>query len=72
MFLLAYFYLTPVLYPASFIPEKELFGTSVINARELSLMQPDGAVRDGVPQRAVRRPDAGLETMLWLTVLVIR
>ncbi len=65
VFLLAYFYLTPILYPANFIPAKEVaFG---LDTREISLMNP--MARFAMAFRNVlydvRMP--GFETMVWLT-----
>jgi ABC-2 type transport system permease protein len=63
--LLAYFYLTPVLYPPTFIPENEFLGTS-LTWRDVALMNPMArfvmAYRNVLYD--VRLP--GLETMLWL------
>jgi lipopolysaccharide transport system permease protein len=63
--LLAYFYMTPILYSPEFIPDKPLFGTSV-SWREAALINPMArfvmAYRNIVYD--VRLP--GFETMLWL------
>jgi lipopolysaccharide transport system permease protein len=65
VFLLAYFYLTPVLYPPTFIPEKALFGTS-LSWRDVALANPMArfvmAYRNLLYD--VRLP--GFETMVWL------
>lgn len=67
VFLLAYFYLTPILYPVTFIPETPVFGTSV-TMRDVALANPMArfmmAYRNVLYD--VRLP--GLETMLWLLV----
>jgi ABC-2 type transport system permease protein len=63
--LLAYFYLTPVIYPYTFVPEKPVLGTS-ITWREVALANP--MARFAMAFRNVfydvRLP--GLPTMLWL------
>jgi lipopolysaccharide transport system permease protein len=63
--LLAYFYLTPILYAPSFIPDTAVFGTS-ISVRELALANP--MARYAMAYRNVfydaRLP--GLNTTLWL------
>lgn len=65
VFLLAYFYITPVLYAPTLIPERPLFGTSV-NWRDVALANP--LARFMMAYRNVlydvRLP--GFETMLWL------
>jgi ABC-type polysaccharide/polyol phosphate export permease len=65
VFLLAYFYLTPILYPASQIPEKPLFGTSV-TWQDVALANP--MARFAMAYRNVlydvRMP--GLPTVAWL------
>lgn len=66
VFLLAYFYLTPILYPPTFIPDdRYLFGTS-ITWRDAALINPMArfvmAFRNVLYD--VRLP--GFETMLWL------
>ncbi|CAB4364825.1 unannotated protein [freshwater metagenome] len=63
--LLAYFYLTPVIYSPSFVPDRTVFGTS-ITMRDLSLANP--MARFMMAYRNIfwdiRMP--GLNTMLWL------
>jgi lipopolysaccharide transport system permease protein len=63
--LLAYFYLTPILYPVSFIPERPLFAG--LTTRDVLLANPMArfvmAFRNMLYD--VRMP--GLETMLWIT-----
>jgi ABC-2 type transport system permease protein len=63
--LLAYFYLTPVLYPVTFIPEKAFLGTSY-DWRDVALINP--MARFVMAYRNVlydgRLP--GLQTMLWV------
>ena len=63
--LLAYFYLTPVIYSPSFVPARKVFGTS-ITMRDLSLANP--MARFMMAYRNIfwdiRMP--GLNTMLWL------
>lgn len=65
VFLLAYFYLTPILYPASFIPDTPILGTSV-TWRELLLANP--MARFVMAYRNVFYDVTlpGLNTMLWL------
>jgi lipopolysaccharide transport system permease protein len=63
--MLAYFYLTPVIYPYTFVPEKSVFGTS-LTWREVALANP--MARFAMAFRNVfydvRLP--GVPTMLWL------
>jgi ABC-type polysaccharide/polyol phosphate export permease len=63
--LLAYFYLTPVIYPYTFVPEKPVLGTS-LTYRQIALANP--MARFAMAFRNifydVRLP--GLPTMLWL------
>jgi ABC-type polysaccharide/polyol phosphate export permease len=63
--MLAYFYLTPVIYPYTFVPEKAVLGTS-ITWRQVALANP--MARFSMAFRNVfydvRLP--GLPTMLWL------
>ena len=63
--LLAYFYLTPILYPVTFIPERELVGG--LTTRDVLLANPMArfvmAFRNMLYD--VRMP--GLQTMLWIT-----
>jgi ABC-2 type transport system permease protein len=65
VFLLAYFYLTPVLYSPTYIPENQFLGTS-LTWRDVALMNPMArfvmAYRNVLYD--VRLP--GPETMLWL------
>ena len=65
IFLLAYFYLTPILYPVTFIPDDPVLGTS-ITVRELFLANP--MARFAMAYRNIfydnRVP--GLNTMLWI------
>ena len=65
VFLLAYFYLTPILYPPSFVPDTPAFGTS-ITWQDIALANP--MARFVMAYRNifydVRMP--GLNTMLWL------
>jgi ABC-type polysaccharide/polyol phosphate export permease len=65
VFLLAYFYMTPILYAPAFIPENSLFGTD-ITWRDAALINPMArfvmAYRNVLYD--VRLP--GFETMLWL------
>jgi lipopolysaccharide transport system permease protein len=65
VFLLAYFYLTPILYPPSFVPDTPVFGTSV-TWQDVALANP--MARFVMAYRNifydVRLP--GLNTMLWL------
>lgn len=67
VFLLAYFYLTPILYSPAFIPDTKVFGTS-ITLRDLGLLNP--MARFAMAYRNVlydvRLP--GLETMIFLIV----
>jgi lipopolysaccharide transport system permease protein len=67
IFLLAYFYLTPILYPITFVPEDELFGTS-ITVRDVFLANP--MARFAMAYRNIfydnRMP--GLNTMVWVAV----
>jgi lipopolysaccharide transport system permease protein len=66
VFLLAYFYMTPILYSIDFIPETELLGTG-LTYRDIALANPLArfvmAFRNILYD--VRLP--GLETMLWVT-----
>lgn len=66
VFLLAYFYLTPILYSIDFIPETPILGTGV-TYRDVALVNPLArfvmAFRNILYD--VRLP--GLETMLWVT-----
>jgi lipopolysaccharide transport system permease protein len=65
VFLLAYFYLTPILYPPEFIPDTHVIGD--ITTRDIALMNPMArfvmAFRNILYD--VRLP--GFETMVWLT-----
>jgi ABC-type polysaccharide/polyol phosphate export permease len=65
VFLLAYFYLTPVIYPVTFIPDTPVLGTPV-TARDIGLANP--MARFAMAFRNVfydiRLP--GLPTTLWL------
>jgi lipopolysaccharide transport system permease protein len=65
VFLLAYFYVTPILYSVTLIPEKPLFGTA-FTTRDLALANPMArfmmAYRNALYD--LRLP--GLETTLWL------
>lgn len=65
VFLLAYFYLTPVLYSETFIPNTPALGTS-LTWQELSLLNPMARFMQAYRNvfYDVRLP--GLETMLWL------
>jgi ABC-2 type transport system permease protein len=64
--LLAYFYMTPILYPPSYVPDESIAGSGV-SWRELSLANP--MARFAMAYRNVfydiRLP--GLNTILWLT-----
>jgi len=65
VFLLAYFYLTPILYPVSFIPDTSILGTS-ITWRDVFLANP--MARFVMAYRNVFYDVTlpGLNTMLWL------
>jgi lipopolysaccharide transport system permease protein len=67
VFLLAYFYMTPILYSVDFIPDTPAFGTG-LTWRDIALANPMArfvmAYRNILYD--VRLP--GLETMLWVTV----
>ncbi len=65
VFLLAYFYLTPVLYPATFIPDTQVLGTSV-TWRDVALLNPMARFMQAYRNvfYDVRLP--GVQTMLWL------
>lgn len=65
VFLLAYFYLTPVLYSPTFIPENELFGTS-ITWRDAALINPMARFVMAFRNVLYDVTLPGLETMLWL------
>lgn len=68
VFLLAYFYLTPILYPPSFIPDDKMFFSTGMSWREVALLNP--MARFAMAYRNmlydVRLP--GPETVLFLVV----
>lgn len=66
VFLLAYFYLTPILYPPTQIPDHSVFGTSV-TWRDLALLNPMARFMQAYRNvfYDVRVP--GLNTMLWIS-----
>ena len=65
VFLLAYFYLTPVLYPASFVPDTAVFGTSV-TWREIFMLNPMARFMQAYRNVFYDLRVPGVETMLWL------
>lgn len=65
VFLLAYFYLTPVLYPPTFVPEYSVFGTSV-TWRDVALLNPMARFMQAYRNVFYDLRVPGVETMLWL------
>jgi ABC-2 type transport system permease protein len=65
VFLLAYFYLTPVLYPPSFVPDTEILNTSV-TWQELALANPMARFVMAFRNIFYDVTMPGLNTMLWL------
>jgi len=63
--LLAYFYLTPVLYPVTFIPEKPFLGTS-IDWRDVALINPMARFVMAYRNMLYDGRLPGLQTMLWV------
>lgn len=65
VFLLAYFYMTPIMYPPSFVPDSEAFGTS-ITWRQIVLVNPMARFAMAFRNVFYDVTLPGLNTMLWL------
>lgn len=65
VFLLAYFYLTPVLYPPSFVPDTSVAGLGV-TWRDISLLNPMARFMQAYRNVFYDLRVPGFETMLWL------
>ena len=73
VFLLAYFYLTPILYPPDFVPDSNVFGTS-LTWQDVSLLNPMARFMQAYRNVFYDLRLPGFETIVWLvawSVLVL-